>query len=369
MFGTDIQEITPSGINFGLDSPATDNLVRQFRELAKSFPPIDGFRVDATPLSQDEIAQKRLDAEEVGYIEAAVSVENEIEEPGRQIGEYRYRVDRARRKLVRDRSVEVTARIDDVLRDVSASSGIGEWRHSDRWDELSDLVSQLDRLVGNMVPGAARWEDLHRHLRFAQPNDLSDIAAMDWPSVRTEVLANLYDDREPLPVDVDDLGELVRAQPKGPVTSQVDWSTMSSEDFERLVFDLVLESDGYENTNWPMKTSAPDRGRDVETYRVVGDVLADTRWHRVIIQCKHWTTKSVGRRDLIECVDSVTLWEPPLVDVLIVATTGRFSQDAVALAEKRNVERRRPTVELWPDNRIEMFLARRPGLAAKYGLR
>jgi hypothetical protein len=63
------------------------------------------------------------------------------------------------------------------------------------------------------------------------------------------------------------------------------------------------------------------------------------------------------------------MWEPPRVDVLIVATTGRFSRDAVAWHERRELDRTVPRIELWPDSHLEMLLARRPHLIAAFGLR
>lgn len=364
-----LSNLTPDNVVFGLDTPVLENLVRAFVRIAEQLPAIDGFQITAKPMSQDEIAQSRLDAWEIGEIEAKVFVERAIEEPGRELAKYRFKIDRARSSLVRNHVLDVMDKIDTVIGDVVASEGVGRWRTEDRWDELAGFVSELDRLVGNMVPGQARWNDLRRHLRFAQANDLTDIAAMDWPSVRAEVEANLYDDLEPIPVAVDDLGELVRSRPIGPVSTQLDWSILADEDFERLVFELVRQTPGYENVNWLMKTHAADRGRDIEAYRVVNDALAGVRRYRILIQCKHWLQRSVGRKELIECIESVKLWEPPLIDVVVVATTGRFSQDAVAVAEKRNHQREVPGVELWPDSHLETLLSRRPALVASFRLR
>lgn len=360
---------TPESVVFGLDTPEVENLVRDFARILAELPAIDGFRVDAEPWSQDAIAQARLDAMELGEVEITLGVERDVEEPGRQIAEYRYRLDKSRRVLVRENIMDVTSRVDQLLRHAVVSGGMGSWEGPDRWQELSELVSELDRLAGSMVPGVARWSDLRRHLRFAQPNDLGDIVTLDWPSVKEEVTHGLYDDREPVPVNVDDIGELARARPTGPVTTQLQWGILSDEDFERFLFELVRTAPGYENANWLMRTNAPDRGRDIEVYRAVADPLAGTRRYRVIVQCKHWPDSSVGRDDLIKCVESVRLWEPPRIDVLVIATTGRFSQDAVALAEKRNHDRDVPSVELWPDSHLETVLARRPSLAASFGLR
>jgi hypothetical protein len=259
--------------------------------------------------------------------------------------------------------------IDIALRDVEITNNEGRWRGADRWSELSDLFSQLDRLVGNAVPGHARWGDFRRHLYFAASNDLRDIVEMDWPSVRTEVERSMYTDREPVPVRTDDLGELARARPTGPVSTRLAWERLSDDDFERLIFEIIRQTPGYENANWLMKTHAPDRGRDLQVERVVNDPLSGTRRYRVIVQCKHWLTKSIGGKDLIECVETVKIWEPPPVDELIIATSGRFSSDAVTLAEKRNHERRVPSVQLWPESHLEGLLARRPSLVTAFGLR
>jgi hypothetical protein len=192
---------------------------------------------------------------------------------------------------------------------------------------------------------------------------------MDWPSVRHHVEAAIHDEREPLPINVDDLGALVRTRPTGPVSTQLNWSVISDEDFERLVFELMRQADGYENVDWLMRTRAADRGRDIQAHRVVEDSLAGVSRYRVIIQCKHWLNRSVNLPDLVACVEAVKSWEPPLIDVLIVATTGRFSQDAVAWAERRRRERQVPSVELWPDSLLEALLSRRPTLPARFGLR
>jgi hypothetical protein len=71
----------------------------------------------------------------------------------------------------------------------------------------------------------------------------------------------------------------------------------------------------------------------------------------------------------VQCAEAVRLWEPPVIDVLVVATSGRFSHDAVALIEKRQRERSLPLVEPWPDSHLETLLSRRPSIAASFGLR
>jgi Restriction endonuclease len=277
--------------------------------------------------------------------------------------------DRARRELVRGRMLELVQSVDALVSAMRAHRAAGGGRTSDQWSALEPQVSELERLLGDSSGRPARWSDLRRHLSFWEDVDLDDILNMDWPAVKADLDRFLYDEFEPVPVDVDDLGALVSARPSGPVSTGLSWSRLDADTFERLLFDLVSSEAGYENPNWLMKPNATDSGRDVEVHRVTVDGLSGTRRERVVIQCKHWQTKSVGRDDLVLCEAAVRLWEPPRVDVLVVATSGRFSKDAVAWKERRDQERTVPRVELWSDSHLEMLLARRPHMIASYGLR
>jgi hypothetical protein len=68
-------------------------------------------------------------------------------------------------------------------------------------------------------------------------------------------------------------------------------------------------------------------------------------------------------------IAEVSLWEPPRVHVLIIATSGRFTQDGVAYIEKHNDAGKQPQVEMWAESHLELLLARRPYLAAGMRLR
>ena len=83
----------------------------------------------------------------------------------------------------------------------------------------------------------------------------------------------------------------------------------------------------------------------------------------------HWRTKSLSIRELTDAIAAIRLWEPPPVDVLVVATSGRFSADAVAWLEQHNNRRDRPAIEAWPESHLESLLAERPSLAVELGLR
>lgn len=63
------------------------------------------------------------------------------------------------------------------------------------------------------------------------------------------------------------------------------------------------------------------------------------------------------------------LWEPPPVDVLIIATTGRFSGEAVAWIDSHNRSGHAPRIEMWADSHLELILSKRPEIVAEFRLR
>jgi hypothetical protein len=229
-------------------------------------------------------------------------------------------------------------------------------------------VAELDTLLGSDTR-PRRWSDLRRHLHFGMVGDLVDVQKLDWPAVKPSLVSTLYGEDDPLPVTVSDLSDVVAARPQGPVTTQLDWSALSDESFERLVFVLISHTDGYENPEWLQQTHAPDRGRDLSVMKVEQDALAGTQRQRVIIQCRHWLSRSVGVGEITEVMNQMQLWQPPRVDRLVFATTGRFTADAVHFVEQHNQGDRALQISLWPENHLERLLASRPHLIAQFGLR
>jgi hypothetical protein len=65
----------------------------------------------------------------------------------------------------------------------------------------------------------------------------------------------------------------------------------------------------------------------------------------------------------------MALWEPPRVDCLVVAISGRFTTQAVHWIEKHNQSNSALKIEMWPGTHFEWLLAQRPALIAEFGLR
>jgi hypothetical protein len=150
---------------------------------------------------------------------------------------------------------------------------------------------------------------------------------------------------------------------------ELAWENIDSKSFERLIFQILVETEGYENVDWLTRTNAPDHGLDVRAVRLRRDPLSGQSSQRVAIQCKHWLTQSVRDIDVSAAIVSIEHWQNPPFDVLVIATSGRFTTDAVAWIERHNSQGKRPSIEVWNDARLEVFLNERPHLIRAYGLR
>lgn len=370
-----MSSLIPSGIAFVGESPEGREyrqLIRDYENLLLGLPSIDGWSLQEVPLELDEIAQNRLDANEVNMFEVQVSVEKEIDAPGRDIDEYRARMSKKRRELVRARLEELSIFIDSYLahliQENKDSDSRGELKESSSWEKLKQSFSEVDRLIGS-GPRGKHWHGVRRHLNFGQVCDLHDIYEYDWPEIKAELKQLAYNQSEPIPVGVKDLGALVATRPQGSVSTALKWGNLTEESFERLIFDIISSAEGYENSEWLMKTNAADSGRDLSSYRVRFDSLSGTNRERVVVQCKHWLSRSIKDTDITSLLTKITHWEPPLFDILIVATSGRFTQDAVKYVEAHNHSGKRPKIEMWAESHLERLLAQRPHLAAVFKLR
>ena len=360
----------PGGPAFGAP-PEYDELCLAFRGILPALPAIGGVRVEDHLYDYDAAGQMRLDALEVGEIDAQVSVENALEEQGRRLREYRFLLNAKRRELVRGRMLTLIDEVDETLRLLVPSLGgaeVNEAVPEPNWSRLKEAIQEIATLLGSN-PKPPGWGTLMRHLHFGQMADLSDIHKVDWPAVKGGLRIGIYGEHDPVPVGVADLEDIVAARPQGPVTSRLNWSALTDEEFERLIFSLIGETPGYENPQWLQHTNASDRGRDLSVVRVDTDPLEGVRRHRIIIQCKHWLSRSVGPGDVSDVRSQMELWQPPRVDGLIIATTGRCTADAIALVEQHNQADRALHISMWPDSHLERLLAARPHLIGEFRLR
>lgn len=368
----EIESSIPKGISFGSDVTYEDKC-RSYKAILSYLPTINNWKPTALHWGLNDIAQSRLDANDIGEIDAIISVENEIEKPGIELREYRFLLNQKRKELIRDvllkliDSVDASIRIIEQKRDSTAKQSMS--MEGKEWEKLKNYIEQIDTLLGSSIKRPERWPDLHRHLHFAMLGDFHDIQQFDWPTVKEFLQRNMYGANEPIPTQVKDLSQLVDQKPSGSVTRELRWKQLSFEQFERLIFSLVNSEQGYENAQWLTRTKAPDRGRDLSVERVIRDSLGGIIRLRVIIQCKHWLEKSISVSDIKELQGQMKLWEPPRVDVHVIATSGRFTSDAISLIEKNNQSDSALRIEMWPESHLEMLLASRPALIEEFKLR
>jgi hypothetical protein len=366
-----IHSLIPHRVAFGA-SPEYDQRCREFRAVLEHLPAIDGWNLPDNLLAYSTIAKRRSDVT-WGEADEIAAVEESITAQGRDLAEYRFRFDRKRRELIRGVVVELMDQIEVSLKTLEPKlpsySNTTDVVTAPEVVAVKDAVAQIHTLLGSSVKRPPAWADLSRHLHFGQVHDLMEIIKHDLPKVRAGLLVSVYGENEPVPVSVADLGEIVASRPHGPVITKLQWDRLTPADFERLIFCLISGETDYENPEWLMKTNAPDRGRDLSVYRVKVDSLSGSLRSRVIIQCKHWLDKSVSVPDLAAVKEQVVLWEPPRVNVLVIATSGRFTSDAVQAIEKHNETGNQMRIEMWPESHIERLLAARPGFIAEFGLR
>lgn len=346
-----------------------DDLRRAWADLLRGLPVIDGYTVTEQLPDIDELGQAYIDYADIG--EPAFAVDEAGDKPGKDLAEYRFRLHRARRRAAREGLQRLSAVIDSALARVAERVPRTSRDRVEGADveQVHAAIGEIERLMGDTAQRKGRWGDLHRHLHFGEGQDWHDIFDFDWPSVRSDVEASALADTDPLPVPNIDLGLAAAGHLTGKATLALQWDRLDDDDFERLLFDLLREFPEHKNVQWLMNTRAPDRGRDLSLDRVLQDSTGGVRHERVIVQAKHWQKRSVGPVEVAGTLAVIKLWQPPVVRGLIIATSGRFSADAVAAAEQHNNSGDSPLIELWPESKLETLLAQKPHLAAAHGLR
>ncbi|MGI8537515.1 MAG: restriction endonuclease [Mycobacteriales bacterium] len=364
------ESFIPTGPTIPGAEPEYDDLQRAWADLLPGLPPIDGWTITEGLPDLEEIGRAHIDWLEIGELPPSYLFEAG-EKPGKDLAEYRYKLNRTRRRAVRDRLNELIGVFDAGLPVLLADvpRGSGDVLDGDLFDQLRAVVPEIERLMGDTARQSDRWSDLRRHMRFSEGHDWHDILEVDWPSVRVDVEAAGRGDADPLPVPDLDLGLAAAGQLTGGATSALPWDRVDDAGFERLLYDLLRDLPGHQNVQWLQRTRAADRGRDLSCERVTETGAGSTRTERVIVQAKHWLSKSVGAAEISANVTNMALQAPPVVRVLIAATSGAFTLDAVEWVERHNDKAATPFIELWPHSHLEMLLAQRPALAAAHGLR
>ena len=261
-----LTKLIPGGIDFSPHAEY-DDACRGYAELLAGLPKIDGWAPSAIPLDLDSIAHQRLDAEEIGEPEMLISLGNEMEEPARELVEYRYRLNRTRRRLIREAILKIAERVNATI-DSDPGKGT-EWQQ-----QLLSSLRQMDVLMGSAFERPQEWGALLDELEQTDEGTGAYVYPRMWTTIRERLISGLYDGVEPLPILIEDLGTISRSPALGTVATQLNWGLLDATGFERLLFSVISDSDSYENVEWLTRTNAPDRGRDLSAYRVSTDPLS-----------------------------------------------------------------------------------------------
>lgn len=240
----EIERLVPNEIVFGSD-PNYENRCRLFREVLAALPMIDGWKPDGYFLSLNEIAKSRLDAQDLGEIEMRILVDESIENPGRELREYRFMFNKKQREFIQNVLSELILRIDSIIRNIKGllvpNGKLDSSMEGPYWEDLRDHVAQIETLLGSNVKRLPKWNDLNRHLRFGLLRDFHCIEQNDWPGVKVDLPDCLFDINDPVPVKVKDLSELAASRPASLCQSLKD---------QKVMYSLGKKEN---ETDWPLK--------------------------------------------------------------------------------------------------------------------
>lgn len=221
------QAFIPEGPALG--SPVEyDDLGRAWSDLIQGLPPIDGWTI--TEEYPDARGDRRsLPGVRRDWGAACGRCGKKPPDQPRDLRDYRYRLNTARRRATRRRleglMAVVEAAIAQVVRDSEALPP-NDRVESDHAQLVVDSVAEIDRLMGAAAERTGRWSELRRHLHFGETHDWTDIATFDWPTIRPDIEAAGFADTDPLPVAGIDLGEAAGGTLTGSVTTALDWSSL-----------------------------------------------------------------------------------------------------------------------------------------------
>lgn len=346
------------------------NKCLEFNDILKAIPKIRDIKIRNLLPEYDWMSHYGRDVNDLDEPDMVVSFYSEIFEQGSEISQYEHALKRERRRLILNQVQQCVEDIDKILDLLNVN--LEERNPSDplKPEDITPLrerIRQLDGLMGDSVSRPPRWSDLNRHLHFGLVHDLNDIIQLDWPSIKPSI-DTLFYGNDPLPIITQDIGELVDSADKsGKIGTSLNWTVITDKQFERLCADLLKSSPHWENVEWLTPTHASDRGRDIEAFWVYQDVIRGTIRERTLVQCKHRPNKSVSPKD-IETLQNLSMIHGK-VDLYVVITSGKFSDQVTQIVDKWNESNSKPTVELWEHWKLEQLLASHPYIIKLYGLR
>lgn len=179
---------------------------------------MNGWTITDPLPDMDDVGRAFIDYAEIAELPRGAW--DAVEQPTRDLAEYKYPLGRARRRAARERLRQLVTAIDvelqQLLMNVPRNSTVV--LTGPVADELRSTVGEIERLIADTVERRGRLGDLHRHLHFGEGHDWHDINEFDWPTVKPDIEAGAFTDVDPLPVPEIDIGEAAADTFVGAVT-------------------------------------------------------------------------------------------------------------------------------------------------------
>jgi hypothetical protein len=112
---SEIEKEFPTGNVFQAESPEYENRCRAYSAVLAALPAADGWSPKEEPLSLSDVNYQTISANEMGDVESHIALHDHLPALGRELREYRFRLNQQRRRLVRQIVAERIASIDAAL--------------------------------------------------------------------------------------------------------------------------------------------------------------------------------------------------------------------------------------------------------------
>jgi hypothetical protein len=134
-----------------------------------------------------------------------------------------------------------------------------------------------------------------------------------------------------------------------------DWTKLTEAAFEELVFALISSDPAFGDTEWVYPYANTIR-RDISTVRAATNSEGRCACLRTLVQCRHPVSGQISFEELMLVKEQVALWNDPPFDVIVLATSGRFTDEAQRWAVVHNAASRKPRFELFSRDKLEQML-------------
>ena len=159
--------LLPAGPSRGSE-PEYDDLARAWKDLLTGLPAIDEWTITEELPNADDLGKSYIAYSEFGG--PPFNVQEEAEQPTRDLAEYRFRLNRTHRRAARQRLQELCGAIDTALPrllDGVPRNSPDKLEH-EAMAEISAAIDEIERLMGDTAQRRGRWSEMHRHMYFGQ---------------------------------------------------------------------------------------------------------------------------------------------------------------------------------------------------------